>query len=490
MTLAVVASLTGGAFAAPGINFEEPTAPNPTVVEDELTVATHDMGEMDSPLQYYDDDGNLDRLPATVNQSQDTPVGVRFDQIEADAYTQFPRTTDESGNSANWTDATDYTTTSGASSSMTVTDADSNGVERVNFDASVASTETATATLADNVSITTDANKRVLFAVVNVNGLTSGSEVEIRAVDADGDYRSANITSSVNANADHAIANSTGDGYVFQQELSDLTLEGSGDGSFDEIQSVEVVVSESDADVTISGLDLDRKSERDLAEIQRDTDGDGTLETTVVTDYYEGGVANITNLSTLGSMYDDATIHDLHVYDVRYEYADLTDSEEYSTEFSSADDYSYPQQLELYGDLEVPSAIDLSHGALSLEFEQSLVGERYVVTEVAEGSDTDEAFGNLSDTDYTSFSSAIGSQNSTVTADATVSADTNYRVHMVVLLQDSEASALQAAGDGGGIFGPTDGSGGGFFSSTFGQIAGVAGAVLSALGLRRLLGSG
>ena len=487
LAVTVVTGTSGLAAAqssGPDLDFSNDKTPDPLVHEDELTVAEHDTGEIDSPLQYYDDNGEIQTLPAAANQSQDTPVGVRFDQIDADAYYQFPRTDTESGNSANWTTLANWTTSSDANSGMTVTEADSNGMDRVNFDASAASGETATATLSDDLSITSDPNKRVLMAVVNVDQLTSGSEVELRAVDADGDYRSANITASEDAENQTVIANSTGDGYVFQSKLNEMALEGTGDGTYDEIDSVEVVVSDSDAEVTVSGLDLDGKTERDLGEIQRDTDDDGELETTTITNYYEGGVADLTSLDTLGSIYDGETVNNLRVYDVRYQFSDLTDESDYQTEFGESD-RSYSQELDLYADLEVPSTIDLSHGTLTVEYEQGFVEDRYATAEVAEDIDGAEAFGNLSDSDYSSWSSALGSVNSTATVVSGASADTTYRVHMVISLKDGEPGELQA--QQGGLFGPTGDSGGG---GILGWLAGGAAVVFGGLGLRRIFGGG
>lgn len=485
MTVLTISSV-GTAAAAPGLNYSDDRSPDPTAVEDQLIISEHDRGEMSALTDYYDDNGEVAELPATVNQSQDTPAGVRFDQIDAEAHYLFPRIDGETDNAATWTDASEWTTSSGSNSGVTVSDADADGVQKVNYDGSIATGEQATSTFANNVSITTDADKRVMFAVVNVNELTSGAAVEVRAVDSDGDYRYAEINGSANAADSDVIANSTGNGYVFQSKLNSLPLAGSGDGSMDEIQSVEIVQIESNSDVTLAGFDLDKKSTVDLAEIERDTDGDGELEQTTATNLYEGGVTNVTGLDTLGSAYDDAVLNDLHVYDVEYRMSDLVDSEEYSTNFSSADDYTYPQKLELYADLEVPSAIDLSHGTLTLEFEQGLVNERYVVAEIAEGADTTEEFGNLSDSAYSSWTGSLGSKGSTATVDSSVSADTNYRVHMIVLLQDDEVDALQATG----AIGPTGSSGGGFFSTLFGQITGLVTVAAGAIGLRRVFGSG
>ncbi|WP_226010526.1 hypothetical protein [Halomicrobium salinisoli] len=486
VAMAVMVSMTAPAAAAgPGLNFSSDKTPNPIVVEDELVVSQHDRGDMSDPLEYYDDSGEISTLPATVNDSQTTPVGVRWDQIDAEQYRLFPRIDGESGNSANWTTTADWTTSSGSNSNVAVNDADADGVPKVTVDAGVASGETASATYADNVSITSDANKRVLMFVGNVDELTSGATVEVRAVDSDGDYRYAEINASAAAADDDVIANGTGNGFVFQERLGDLPMAGSGDGSFDGIQSVEFVTSDSDAQVTIAGLDLDKKSDFDLGEIERDTDGDGEMETTTVTDYHEGGVANLTGLDTLGEPFDSAVVNDLHVYDVQYRFADLTDESEYSTNFSSADDYSYPQKLELYADLEVPSAIDLSHGDLTLEFDQGLPTERYVTFEVASGVDSSEEFGNLSDA-YSDKTGALSGQDTTATLVSSASADTTYRGHLVVLLQDEEVDTLQSDG----VMGPTSSGGGGFFATIWGKVTGVVGSVLVATGLARFFGGG
>lgn len=483
LTLTLIASpMAGAAAAEPDLNFSSDKAPNPTAEEDELIVVEHDRGEMSEPLEYYDNGGEIQKLPATVNSSQDTPVGVRFDQIDAEQYRLFPRIDGESENSATWTKSSDWTASSGTNSGMTIADADADGIQKVSADASVASGETATANFSSNVSITSDANKRVLLFAGSVDNLASGATVEVRAVDSDGDYRVAEVNASRNASADDVIANGTGTGFVFQQRLSDLALEGNGDGSFDGIQHVQVVAADADAQVTIAGLDVEKKSTFDLAEIERDTDGDGELEATTVTDIYTDGVTNMTSLDTMGSTFDTAVIKNLHVYDVQYQFSDLVDTDEYSTSFSAADDYSFSQKLEAYGDLEVPSAIDLKHGTLTLTFDQGLPGERYVTFEVAEGADTSEAFGNVSDSSYSSVTGSLSGQGSTATLDGSVSADTNYRVHMVILYQDSEVSDLQQSSLTGG---PTDTSNGGFLSTIWGKIAAVIGSVGTVLGLAR-----
>ncbi|ELZ23499.1 hypothetical protein C475_14538 [Halosimplex carlsbadense 2-9-1] len=483
----MVATATPAAAASPALNFSDDKTPNPTIVEDELTIHEHDRGQMGDALEYYDDSGEVTSLNASVNSSQTTPVGVRFDKVDAEAFAQFPRVDSEGDNAATWTKASDWSTSSGASSSVSVSEADADGVEKVTVDASVASTETATATFGANVSLDSDPNKRVLTFGGNVDELTTDATVDVRVVDGDGDYRSANISASELASDETVIANGTGTGFVFQERISNLPLGGTGDGALDSIQQIDVVASESDAEVTISWLDADRKGEVDLAEIERDTDDDGDLETTTVTNIYEGGVTNITGLSTLGDTFDTASINDLSVYDVSYELADLTDESEYSVNFSSADAYSYPEKLELYGDLSVPTAIDISHGDLTLEFDQGLINERYAVLEVGSGVDSSTDFGNVSDSAMTDMTGSLMGDDTTAELVSSATADTNYRIHAVALLQTEEVDDVQ--GSAGGM-GPTGSGGGGFFSNVWGQIIGVAAAVGGAFGISRYFGGG
>ncbi|WP_415381474.1 hypothetical protein [Halosimplex sp. TS25] len=483
----MVATATPAAAASPGMNFSSDKTPNPTVVEDELTIDEHDRAMMGDPLEYYNDAGEVTTLNASINSSQTTPVGLRFDKIDAEAFGQFPRIDAESSNWATWTAAENWTTSSESSSSVSVTEADADGVEKVSVDASVASTETATGTFGQNVSITDDPNKRVLTFGGNVDELTSGATVEVRLVDGDGDYRYADINASRAASHDAVIANGTGNGFVFQERVSNLPLAGSGDGTLDSIEQVDVVAVESDAQVTISWLDVERTGEVELAEIERDTDDDGDLETTTVTNYYEGGVANITALSTLGETFDTATISDLHVYEVEYPLSELTDEDEYSVNISSADVYSYPQKLELYADMEVPTALDLSHGDLTLEFNQGVPTERYKVLEVASGIDSSTGFGNVSDSQMTGKTGALSGQDTTAELVASTTAGTTYRIHAVILYQNEEIDEIQ---DTSGGVGPTGTSSGGFFSTIFGKVAGVAAMVVSGLGLSRLFGGG
>lgn len=472
-------SVAPAAAAGPDLDFSDDRTPDPYIHEDQLTVAEHHTGDMSSLTQYYDDNGDVAELPATVNASQDAPAGVRFDKIDSEAYRLFPRIDSESDNSATWTDATKWTKSSGGTSDMTITDADgttASGVPAVQLAGNVSTGETATATYKDNVSITSDADKRVLFFVGTVDTLQSGGTVEIRAVDADGDYRYAEINASAQANATEIVATGVGNGYAFQEKLANLPIAGSGDGAMQEIQQVDVVAVENDATVTVVGLDVDKKSEYDLAEIEHDRDGDGEEQLEVVQDHYDGGYVNVTSVGSLGTYADSASIMDLRVYDVEYRFSDLQSNEDHSVEFRASEDYgAYDQVLEIHGRLKVRSAIDLQHGTLELRDDQGLVGERFKVAEYATATGETE-LDNVSDSDYTDASSAYSSKGETVTLAASgINAGENLIVHLEVALQDDEASALQSSPTAAG---PTGQAGGGIWSMIMSPI-GLAGGLVA-----------
>lgn len=469
--------------AAPGLNFANDQTPNPRLEAGTVIIAEHDLGEMNGPLGVYDDEGEATTLRgATYNDTEQDPFGVRWDKVDAAYYDAFPRVDGETSNGATWTEASQWSASSGGTSSMAITDADASGVEKVNLDADVSTGETATAAFSGNVSLD-DPNKRVLSTVLNVNTLASGATVELRVVDGDGDMRYAVIDTAENAADEDVIANSTGNGYVFQEKVGDLRLDNSsGDGTLDSIQSVEIVTLEANSDVTVAGLDVDKKSTTEFATIARDTDADGEDETVSFEDYWEGGVSPVTAYE-FGPAFDDATIVDWQVEEVWFPFSEVTDESEFSVEFGESES-SYAQELEIYVDLEAPGLIDVSYSSLALELEQGSIADRYVTLETATPAD-DTEIGGLDDADYTDRSGSLASKGDELTLKNGVAIDTEQRVHLTLALKDDEVSSIQQAISGG----PT-GSSGGFFSTLFGQIVGLLGAGAAAIGLGRVFGGG
>lgn len=479
------------AAASPPVNFDDDRAPNPYIHEDTLTIAEWDNSEFDSLTEYYNDDGEADEIPATVNTSQDEQLRFRADKVDESSWQQFPRVDGESENNHTWLNASNWTTTTNDGTNVTPTVADdddttASGVPAVECSTSgMGSGDTAHCEFETSLNITSDVSKRTLQFVGNFP--TLDGDIELRLIDADGDYYYAVANTSANATKDHVIANETGNGYVFQEKTNNLL----SSGTVDEIQKVQVNVSDADVDMTLVGLDAEKKGTFDLGETKFDFDGDGDEDddgsTKTISEVYDSpdrpeGAINYTSADTLGSELSDATIHDLEVWHVRYEMADLTDEDDWDVAWEDAPNYgSYPKKLNYSTRLRVPSQIDLSHGTLDLEDEQGLVDERYAVVEVAEDTG-DTNLTNVSDSDFTSKSGNYTNKDGTITLDDSVSAGQNYIVHAVILLQDDEVDALKGSSTAPAAGGPTGGGGGGIFAGAWDFVTSPFGAVVSLFG--------
>ena len=159
------------------------------------------------PGQYEDDSGDVATLPATVAQSQDVDdigtgsvnpyhfVATDIDFSDAGAFPHAEENISAVDNETRW--SIDESSTAGSMAVLDSTTAP--GVEALEVStSSQTSSDTAVTTFSD-VSITSDAEKRYLRAMLDVNSLDSGATVELRAVDSDGDYVATTINSSATA---------------------------------------------------------------------------------------------------------------------------------------------------------------------------------------------------------------------------------------------------------------------------------------------------
>lgn len=491
VALVVLSAVVGTAGAAtiaasPGnsaVNYDAEQAPNPYIAEEHVTIAEHNRSAMDSVLQYYDDNGDVQTLPASVNESIDNPVGIVPTEIDDPMFGEYPRKGASDG--ASILDASEWT----AESDMSVAEANGAPAEgvpavRVSTNGSFTSSSTGAATYA-NQSITSDASKRVPTVFADVDSLEAGAHVELRFVDADGDFKAASINASEDASTASVIANATGEGYVWQERLADLATEGSGDGSFDAIEEIAVNVTGGDADVLFTAVDAEHKSEVVLGERLEDTDDDDELETVTVRERHEAGALRLSGLDTLGGTFDDAALQNVDVYGLQYE-AQYVPSEDAATNYSSADDYpGYDSILTYDFRLSVPSAIDLTHHGLSLEAEQSFLENRYNTYHYVEGAGDTE----VADIDsWTDVSDKLGEQGSTIVIDDTVQADTNYVVEGSPKLQSDQVDALQDTG-GGGVVGAPAGSSGGLLGGLLNSPFAIFGSLVAAIvGIPKAIG--
>lgn len=467
--------------AAAALAFGDSGAPNPYIDAD-TTIDSYDASWGDN-LQYADDSGETQNLPAKVNKSNDVddigagtvnPYTYTATDVAADDFGEFPRN-GEDDNAASALDASEWSSDlSGSAGTGSVSDVETApGVDAVRLQtSSQASGDTAIFTYS-NFTVTSDENKRFLQLAADINTLDSGTVAEVRVVDEDGDYKSLTIDTGANQSDAGVLANQTGEGHVSQQQLGDLTTQGTGDGTFNNIEKIEVHVNDGNLDAEFSLVNAEKMGAYDFGEKRVDNDDDGEFETVDHTEPH--GEISVHSMETLGDTVGSATIMGLTV-PVHYQASDLGDSD-MSSAFEEASSYpGFDILASIYYKLELPGAYDLSHSNAVLKTTTQWPGERYVTVELKEDAgDTDfEDIENWNDQ-----TSTHDSQDKDITLDSTIQSDTEYALHYELKLTDSEADGLQQAtssGAGGGLF--SSGGGGiiGFFTSLPGMILGGIGA--------------
>lgn len=459
-----------------GVNTSADSYPSVYVQEDTLTKATHEMGM--EALEYETNSGEITSLEAVHNGTESgNDMGYRADRIAFSDGNQFPRTTEETNNSASVMDASEWTT-----SSASISEADGStgeGVDAITFSTSgITSGSTGTASYT-NVSETDDPNKRIVQLVVNVESLDAGATGELALIDGDGDEITPEISSAADASAADVIANATANGVIYQHRAGDLSVEGSGDGSFDGIQEVELRSADGDMTITVTALNAERKSLYDFG-THRYEDADGNWQTETVEERPQGGVVTVTTVDSLGETFDSATVSRLQLYDLRYRLADQPG--DFSADFVDATDTGgYDTKLELQGRITVETAYDLTHGDLELVAEQSLPSDRFQRLRYAEGAG-DTAFSEIADSSWVDVTGDLSESGSRITADATGQSGVTYAVQVTALTLPDEVDTLQNVGGGGGFWGGSSG-GGGPFSSVYNWVVGGIVGLLTTLGI-------
>lgn len=503
MALLLVASLPGTAMAA-DLDYGYDGTPNPWVDVNTQTISAFPMekGTTHSDVSYYDDSGDwVDDPNFVVNTTSDiesgdnvNPYSFTVTDIEDDSFGAFPRRGDaeddedtddppEVDNLASALDAGEWTKSGANKSELTISDTTTaNNVEAVRFDTgtSMTSGDIATGEYANWTSeLDSDESKRVLMLAVDVDTLDSGTEVQINVTDESGDYKQVVINSSENYEDDTVLANGTGDGYVLQTKLSDLTT--NGGGSWDNIENITVTVRDGDFDGSFAWIDLEKKGQVTLGKEKHDGDDSDTDydDTQKIVDNVTGDIS-VFELSTLDTEFDDAVIHDLS-FPAQWRAQDL-DADSVVTEFSATSSHpGYDQTVDIWYRFELPSAIDLSYSGVSLEDQLVWDGERYITAEYQEGvtqEDFEDADWRADDANPSSIS-GYDSVDDEVQIDGTVSSDTGMVVHFVLKLTDDEAGAMQATGDGAAAMGPTDSGSSGLLGGLFDFLGSIPGMIAS-----------
>jgi hypothetical protein len=436
---ALLVAMTAPAAAAGGaVNWDAETAPE-GAVEVDMTKAQHNMAwgqSADSVRIYEGDNGEQTKVDAEINTTGN-PYTFLYSNLNVTDWSNFPRSTSASAiDAAEW--SKDVSGSTGTATIASTTTAP--GVDGVQLSTSgQASGDVAKFTFS-NFTIDSDEAKRYAQAVYNANSVDSGATYELRYVDADGDYKT-------------VISNSTvADGIVEQEQLGNLATEGSGDGTFNDIEKIQVVVLDADADLTFVGLNGEKKSAYDLGEQRVDTDSDGSLDDTVdVGEDYAGGQVSLTGLDTLGETFDDAEIYELTVpVEFTGELADRTELEQ--TEDESTDGGNYPGYKgtsTIYVAFELPDAYDLSFSGAELVDTQAVTSDRLLSVEYAEGVG-DTEFGNISDSTWSDMSGSYSGEGSTVTVDSTIQVGSVNVLQWTYKLTPDQFDDLGATAGGGG----------------------------------------
>jgi hypothetical protein len=446
------------------VNYDADGAPNPYIDVDAVTVAAHDRDTMDSALQYESNSGDIKTLPAMVNQTNNAsspyrtnnPYSMVATDIEWNDASAFPHGKEN----VSAIDASEWSKDmSSSAGSATISDSTTApGVDAVSFSTSgQTSGDTAKFTFS-NFSVTSDAQKRYLQVAADINSLDSGTSAELRAVDADLDHVSVDLVNqSANETDSAVVANATGEGDVLQVQLGSLAVEGSGDGTLQEIQQVQIVVSDGNLDADISALNAESLGEWTFGEERVDTDSDDELETESIMEPH--GRFNVYNLSTMGPAFDNAVIHSLE-FPAQFRAQYYMDSEDGQTEFIEATNRpGFAAILDHYKRISLPAQYDLSYSGTELVAEQSWISSRYVSVETKEAVGSTD-FGDIDG--WTTVTDSFDSEGDKVTLDSTVGAGTEYALHYEIKLQQGEVDTLKTTKGGGpGVLG---GGGGGFFS--------------------------
>jgi hypothetical protein len=314
----------------------------------------------------------------------------------------------------------------------------------------VASGETVSATFdlsKWNAEIDSDESKRFLQLCATLNSLASAASVTVAFVDSNGDRKEVYADSSKDGSSADVFATATGNGQVLQQRLGDLTTVANGDGTYSTIQEVVVEVSEADADLTFSALNVEKMSRWVYGSYLKN---EGTTDEERVKNYEPSGSFMATGLETFSSAFleEGAVFYDLqYPMRVTLEAGDLTHEYRF---VRASDRPGYEWVLEQRGKVELTTGYDISWQSPALKDVVSIPESRYTTVRTASGV-RDTAFGDIDS--WSSHTSAYSSQGATVTLSDPAATGTVVAFESHVLLtgsnRDSAESEASTSGSGG-----------------------------------------
>lgn len=463
LTLYAAGATSVAARMAGELNFDSEYAQEPELPIT-YRIAEH-TDEMDSPLEYVDDNGEdatLADVGASVyagDEEEDDPVNplaARADRFMVGDYSLFPR--DETREDADGEeedvsalDAQEWT----ADAELTLEDTSSEAGGEALSVVSDGVTEASSMTF-DRFEITSGVGRRYFQTVANISWLEEGATISARVHDGAGNYKPVDIAAE------------EGYGQVVQMQLGDITTEGE---DFGDVQEVEIEVADGDAEFELVALNLHRESrwEFGVREVV-DEDDDDELDTETI--YEPNGSYEFTSLATLGDQIGSFDlISDLEVETVirgRDLPADAADFE-----FSEADRYAEDERFEMVLNIDLPTAYDLDYVDIGdVTDTVAHPSGRHLEVSVATGLDDQLDLDDADDEEgWTQRTDEYGSIGDEVTLTSTATAGDVTAVLYDILLTEDEGEDLR---DTTAAVGPTGDPGG---------RGGIVGFIMSPLGV-------
>ncbi|UWG47037.1 hypothetical protein HSRCO_0743 [Halanaeroarchaeum sp. HSR-CO] len=484
---------TVGASSALDVDGEYVQAP---FLRGSVTVATHEPEF--NPLQFVNDSGEPSSLadygaeiaPREDDETPHNPVTLTAAHFDAADYYAFPREEqyDESGDGDAETDVTALDPThwtvdeSGSAGTMTVAEttspADGPGLQvstssQTSGDVAIASFDSS------YLEITSGEDRKLLQLVLDANTVEAGVTVAFRVTDEDGDTREAVIDpAGDDTNAD-VIATATASGLVYQVPMGELPITANGDGTFNNLQELEIEIADANADVSIYGLNLERESEW-VYGVEEYTNSDDELDTQEITE--PSGSFSITGLDTIASPLDAAKIADVE-YDVELVASKLPeDMLEY--EWKEAERYDHPYRFQAVYNFEAITAYDLSWTLAGLYDEVLFPSTRFVEAGIVTGQSEAVALADVQDDEVTLTSRTDTYANAAIDEEVelatAIQAGDFDSVFVDILYTEDEQSAAESTAAAAG---PIGGSSGGWTDYLFSLPGMAISAVVGYLGL-------
>jgi hypothetical protein len=463
------------ARSSPELNADSDLAPIPRV---ETTVDIEGVEIGSDPLAFTEDDGTDTSLEAyggevapiptdaDGNDQPHNPFSLRADYIDSDEYGAFPRDrTDSNDDPISGLDASFWSTTAAEASVSDTTPA--SGGEGVHLSTSGVASGSEAGIEFTEVDITDGVSRKELQVVLSVASFSGTVEVRV----GDGStWATAVVDSAANSDDVGTIATSTGDGIVFQAQVGDLN------SSVSQISTIQVVAVDGDAELEIAALNVEKESPWSFGDKEvLGTDDDGNDEIQTEEWVEPSGTFAINSLGTLDDVFSGGSINPVTV-DVEY-FPIETDKTT-----TDPENPAYDKKLELMQNIEIPSAYDLSHGALDVYLEVGPSPDQWSTLEVATGLSETLV---LDDQDEESFTDYSGGLSSVSTGDdvtlGTTSSGSTLAVHQSLDVTSDQLEEIES----GAVTGYFGSGGGGFFSTPTGVIATVGSGLMAYVAIAR-----